>query len=101
MQINCFEMIGIKREEFVKHRKVENILSVLKIGLMSFCIFSQALFVVRNFRDILASAEACGPLLTTVLAVAKIITFMVSKKKFFQMMDQVKLLSAGGEFEKY
>lgn len=96
-QIKCFKMIGIQRDGLIKHRKLDKLLGVLRISCMLFCIFSQSLFVVRNFRDILASAEACGPLLTTVLAVAKILTFTSLKPKIYQMIDQVKSLSVEGK----
>lgn len=96
-QIKCFKMIGIERDGLIKYRKLDKVLGVSRIGFMLFCIFSQSLFVVRNFRDIPASAEVCGPLLTTVLAVVKILTFTSSETKIYQMMDQVKSLSVEGK----
>lgn len=97
IQVKCFKMIGIQRDQFVERKKLDKLLSALRLFFMIFCIFSQSLFVVRNCQNISASAEACGPLLTTVLAVAKLLTFTSSKQKFFTMMDKVNLMLVGGK----
>lgn len=92
-------MIGIQRDVLIKNQKLDKFLGVVRSIFLFFFLFSLALFVIRNYSDVLTLAEAFGPLLTCALATAKIFTFTASKPKFYRIIDQVKKLSTRGKID--
>lgn len=54
-------------------------------------------FIVQNFRDILASAEAFGPFSTEVISIVKFVTFHYRTAKFCSMIEKAESLTMKGE----
>lgn len=97
IQKKCLQLIGLQRDELTNFPKIFNFVQLLNISSMIFCVQSEIFFISVNFSNILATAEALTPISLEIITITKIITFWVSKQKFYQLMDRIKKLSDEGE----
>lgn len=93
IQVKCFHIIGFYRAKSTKREKLFRALQVSGIVCIALCLASEIYFLVENFTDVMASAEAFGTLSTEIITLSKIITFYFWKEKFYQLMDEIKTLS--------
>jgi hypothetical protein len=91
IQTRCFKFGG-----FEKWSKVLNMVQLYLIVELIYFSFSELLFIVKNHRDVLASAEAFGPFATAFLGIVKIVTFYVSLDKFHAFIERIKCLNKTG-----
>lgn len=76
IQVKCFKLSGFR--ELKKYRT----LIILSISGLVYCMFSECLFIVRHIDNILAVAEAFGPVGTAATALIKILSFSFSSELF-------------------
>lgn len=93
LQVKCLKLIFCQREasRFTKY-------TVVIFGLSTiFLLFSEAFFVVKNYKDILEAADAVGTFLTGLLGLVKYFTFLRNKSGFYKLMDKLNDLSIQSE----
>lgn len=93
VQVKCFQMIGFFRQENVKHLKFIKRLPVFWFVIVLIAIYGNTNFIVQNFYDVLAAAECFGPLATELITMSKLLTFIVCKKKIFELIERLEELS--------
>ena len=94
LQVKCLKLIFCQREawRFTKYTVVIFSLSTI------FLLFSEAFFVVINFKDVLEAADAVGTFLTGLLGLVKYFTFLRNKSGFYKLMDKLNELSMKSEY---
>lgn len=97
IQIKCFHLIGFQRNESKRFPRIHRIVPAFLVLCKVFFVASQALYAVQNFNDVVAVAEACATLFTGIITISKIISLSISKEKFYELMDEIEMLSQGGE----
>lgn len=97
IQIKCFKLVGLRRHQLENNLKLRNLLYLFIAFPLIFCNLSATSYAIENFHDILASADAFAIVFTGYLALSKFATFCFSKEKFFEIMDDIKMLSENGK----
>lgn len=91
IQLCCFKVSG-----FGDQRISLKIVQLCLTFILMFCTTSEIMFIVKNRRNVLASAEAFGPLATAIIGLVKIITFYVSLKKFYVFIEKIQKMGKEG-----
>lgn len=89
----CFKVIGFWRRS--NHFRLLRIAQIFVLVNMSFGMFSESLFIPRNTDDVMAAAEASGPVVISFIAICKGILLSASLDKFYAFMDKIKGLASG------
>lgn len=97
IQVKCFQLLGLHRHQLENRLKFRYFLHLLIAAPLIFGVSSVISFVVDNYSDILASAEASGIMFTGIITLSKLGTFFFSKEKLFEIMDRIKLFSERGK----
>jgi hypothetical protein len=99
-QLRCFKAIGFKiGSEFKPFPSVAtNIIKFLNVFSLIFCCSWEALFITRNIKNILISAEAAGTILLSMISLSKLIIFSLWKEKSLKLIQEVKKMAVEGNF---
>lgn len=99
MQIICLKLFGFQQKpRNMSIKKFLNYFVILNVVTIVYCLLAELLFVVTNYHNILETADAVGTFLTEVITISKFLTFLSQKKKFYELIDKVKELSARGKY---
>lgn len=99
MQIICLKLFGFQQKpRNMRIKKFLNYFVILNVVTIVYCLLAELLFVVTNYHNILETADAVGTFLTEVITISKFLTFLSQKKKFYELIDKVKELSARGKY---
>lgn len=96
IQVKCFKLVGLNRQQLQNPNKTKHLLHFLIAVPLIFGVSSVMSFAIQNFRDIMSSCEAYAIIFTGTIALSKLATFCFFKEKFFEIMDEIKLLSKQG-----
>lgn len=96
IQIKCFRLIGFQRNVSKQFRRVHRLVPACLVLCKLFFVSSQTLFAAQKIHDVVAVAEACATLFTGLITIAKILTLSFFKESFYELMDEIKMLSQGG-----
>lgn len=83
-------LVGFHRADSIKFPRAVRAFHFLGMLGVFFCFASESFYIVRNFHDIVGSAEAFAPLSTEIITLVKFFTFYRSQDKFSQIFSQIK-----------
>jgi hypothetical protein len=92
-QKKIFETVGLYRDNLIQRPRL---LLIYNIAMFSSLISSglvEGYFIVQNYEDVLASADAVSTLSTTIITLVKVLSFSAYKEQFYKLMDEIKLLA--------
>lgn len=99
MQMICLKLFGCQQKSrSLRIKKFLNLFVIINVVTICYCLIAELLFVVKNFHNILDTADAVGTFLTEVITLSKFLTFLSQKQKFYELIDKVKELSARGKY---
>jgi hypothetical protein len=87
----CFRIGGFGGRE-----KKLMLLQWFFISCVSYCTFSQSMFLKVHYREVFAIAEASAKFFTVVLTLVKTFTIYLSLEKFQVMKEKIKQLNDEG-----
>jgi 7tm Odorant receptor len=90
IQTKCLHLIGLHRSNLIKKPKHFFVFYVVVFFVMVYSAVAEANFIIKNKSDILGSSEAFGPLSTITITLIKLVTFLVYREKFYELMDRIK-----------
>jgi odorant receptor len=94
VQVKCLQFVGFHRFNLIKRPKLHRFFDVVNVLFILTCIVSEIAFISTHSQDILAVAEACGPCALEIITIAKTLTILYHREKFYKLTDRVKNLSA-------
>lgn len=99
IQLKCLRIVGFDRENSVKFPKLLRLAQIIAISCLIACLPGEMYFVERNFKDVLAVAEACGPFFVSLTSAVKFITFFMNQEQFYQLIDRIRELIVESNIE--
>ena len=97
IQLKCLKFVGFGNVVEEKHKLFLRFLQRLNISIISYCVFAEIRFVVRNLKDIFAAVECFSFIATVLITFPKIISFYYYNENFRDMLVGIKELSDKGE----
>jgi hypothetical protein len=93
IQTKIFRIVGLYRDNLIRRPRL---LLIYNIAMFSSLISSglvEGYFIVQNYEDVLASADAVSTLCTTIITLVKVLSFFAYKEQFYVLMDEIKRLA--------
>lgn len=91
--VKCFNLVRFHQIIPVKYRHLSYALQTLAFVSVIICALTESFFIVKNLKNILASAESFTPLSIVIITIFKMFTFYARKEKFYQLMDDINDLA--------
>lgn len=98
VQIKGFQLLGLSCDTLKEKPRLLLLLYFAIAIPLFFCFFPVGFYVIQNYQDVSASAEATGILLTGILGFSKLVTFCASKESFFIVIDNLNEIFQQGSF---
>lgn len=93
IQEKCFKFAGQQRLEGLRFQKLLKACQGLVIVNLLFMMASEVRYIALHSGDIVASADAASPFCTQIISISKILSLIVSRSKFDNIMNEIKLLA--------
>lgn len=99
MQVICLKLFGCQQNaRSLRIKKLLNYFVIINVVTICYCLIAELHFVVKNLHNILDTADAAGTFLTEVITLAKFLTFLSQKQKFYELIDKIEALSTRGKY---
>lgn len=90
IQIKCLHQVGLHRFSKIQRPKLFAAFRIAVALTIASSGVAEFYFIMKNYKDVLASADAFSTTTTVIITLSKFFTFVAYRNEFYELMDRIK-----------